>query len=643
MYTVSHAGLIELSPRGGVKRANVLGARLLGYESPASLIEAARKGAPLPVEIRRLVEEHLEEVRTGTPVDVIASLQRPDGGDIRCRLTLVGCARKDDATVVLVNAARGDPIPALDEILRFHQSHVAESLFRQLADAIPQIVWVASAQGEVEYLNRRWFELTGEEEGEKTPSLSFTEHIDVDDLAKVAETIEHSVATGDVFYAEIRFLARDGSYRWHLARAVPLYGEPDQLPKWLGTGTDIEEQKRTEDALREEQRRKDEFLATLGHELRNPLTPIRNAVTLLENPGLPPSEQDRAKAIIQRQVGHMARLVDDLLDVARIITGNVVLRREDLDLVQLLRACIDDHRDAFQRRGLRLESRIPESIPCMVNVDAARISQMVGNLLDNAQKYTHPGDVTSVELTKRPDRGLAVLCVRDTGIGMSQEALRKIFVPFSHLGRKVGQAGETGLGLGLSLVKGLVELHGGSVEVKSDGLGCGTEFVVELPLASEQAVAASGPSPSAPLSTGQSILIIEDNEDAAESLRMLLAMEGHVVAVAGNAEDGILQARRVRPDVILSDIGLPGKLNGYDVARVLRQEMPETRLIAVSGYGQEQDLKVALAAGFEQQLTKPFDEQDLMGLLARPALQQTPRSTAPGPQDELGYRRPRRG
>lgn len=641
MYVVAQAGLIEVSARGGVKRANALGARLLGYESPASLIEAAQKGAPPAATISRLVAEHQQDVRSGNPVDVVVSLQRPNGAEVRCRLTLVSRGNEEDATLVLVNAARGDPIPAIDEMSRFREAHAAESLFRQLADAIPQIVWVASAHGVIEHLNRRWFELTGEEEGERSPSSSFVEHIHPEDLVKVADAVDHSVATGDVFFAEIRLRTRDGSFRWFLARAVPLYGEPDQLPKWLGTGTDIEDQKRAEIELREEQRRKNEFLATLGHELRNPLTPIRNAVAVLEKDGLPLPEQARARAIIERQVRHMARLVDDLLDVARIITGNVVLHREDLDLVQLLQASIDDHSDAFARRGLRLVNRLPRE-PCMVHGDAARLCQMVGNLLDNAEKYTHPGDVTTVELTMLPDTGRAALSVRDTGIGLSQEALSKLFTPFSHLGRKVGQAGETGLGLGLSLVKGLADLHGGSVVAKSDGLGCGTEFVIELPLAPEQAAVGCEANPSSEPSTGQRILIIEDNEDAAETLRMLLMMEGHEVAVAADAEDGIRQARGMRPDVILSDIGLPGKLNGYDVARVLRQELAETRLIAVSGYGQEQDLKAALAAGFEHQLTKPFDHQDLMAVLSRPGAQQTARPAGPGRREVLEPGRVRR-
>jgi CheY-like chemotaxis protein len=339
--------------------------------------------------------------------------------------------------------------------------------------------------------------------------------------------------------------------------------------RWLGTATDIEEQKQTQRVAEDESQRKSDFLAVLAHELRNPLTPIRNAAQLLARSrdagaGVP----DRAVRIIERQVAQMARLIDDLLDLSRIARGKVLLRKERLDVAAVVRTAVDDRREAFERKALTVETRLPAA-PLWLVADGARVAQTVGNLLENSEKYTEPGGHVWVQLAE--EAGGAALRVSDDGVGLSAEAKRHLFEPFVQT-----RKGRGGLGLGLSLVKSLAELHGGRVGAESDGEGCGACFTVWLPGAGPQVaregLVGAAPSPSGPaFAQRRRILVIEDNADAAESLRLILELDGHEVTVTATGEEGVAKARELRPEVVLSDIGLPG-MSGYEVARTLRAD-----------------------------------------------------------------------
>ncbi len=392
-----------------------------------------------------------------------------------------------------------------------------------------------------------------------------------------------------------------------------------------GIDRDISERKRTEAELRrrteqlvEADRRKDEFLAMLGHELRNPLAPIRNCLHILRSPRLSGDQGDRARLTIERQVLHLSRLVDDLLDIARISRGKILLRRERLDLVEAVRATVEDQRQDLEAAGLAVALDLPAE-PLWIDGDPTRLSQAVGNLLNNAGKFTEPGGRITVVAQRELGSGTAAVAVRDTGIGMEPELLARAFEPFSQAERGPDR-GRGGLGLGLALVKALVELHGGSVEAASPGLGRGTEVVLRLPLT---AVAEEGdmvevPAEAAP-ERPRRCLVIEDNVDAAESLAMLLQLSGHETEVAFDGAVGIAKARSFRPDVVLCDIGLPGRLDGHGVARAFRAdpELQRTFLIALTGYGQEEDRRRALDAGFDAHLTKPADIEELKRLLAK--------------------------
>ncbi|ABS26558.1 ATP-binding protein [Anaeromyxobacter sp. Fw109-5] len=370
--------------------------------------------------------------------------------------------------------------------------------------------------------------------------------------------------------------------------------------------SDISERKRVEEKLREADRRKSEFLGVLSHELRNPLAPIRNSTLILERAPAGSPAAVRAREVIQRQTEHLSRLVDDLLDVERIARGKVQLSRTRLDLRDVVRKTCDDHRSVLEQGGVEMRLDLPFG-PVWVEGDATRISQVVGNLLHNAAKFTAAGGRVEVEVASREENGL--IAVRDTGAGMIPEDLERIFQPFAQGEQGLART-EGGLGLGLALVKGLVELHGGSVRARSKGPGRGSELTVRLPLAAAGATTLRrrGRAETAP----RRILVIEDNLDAGQTLADLLELEGHRAHVASDGREGIALARELKPDVVLCDIGLPD-MSGHDVARALRSDatLRSTRLIALTGYAQPEDRQRAREAGFDGHLPKPPDLEEL--------------------------------
>jgi PAS domain S-box-containing protein len=365
--------------------------------------------------------------------------------------------------------------------------------------------------------------------------------------------------------------------------------------------------------LRDADQQKSHFLAVLSHELRNPLTPIRNSLYVLERAEPGSAQERRAKEIIERQVNQLARLVDDLLDVTRLTRGKLRLSMQRLDLASLVRHTIQDHLRQFEHAGIALEVSIQSETPLWLEGDSARLAQALGNLLSNAAKFTPKGG--QVRLTVENQTGeMAVLRLSDTGIGIAPDFVHRLFEPFvqadSALDRSHG-----GLGLGLTLVKGVVEAHGGSVEAQSSGPGTGSTFVLRLPiecrntLGSEMESATTSP-------PSLRILIIEDNMDAADTLRDLLELKGHQVNVAYTGNDGVTLAKETKPNLVLCDIGLPG-FDGYCVARAIRKEpsLAATRLVALSGYTQPRDVLSGREAGFDDHVAKPVTLERLEAVL----------------------------
>jgi two-component system CheB/CheR fusion protein len=362
----------------------------------------------------------------------------------------------------------------------------------------------------------------------------------------------------------------------------------------------------------EASRRKDDFLALLGHELRNPLAPLRNSLALLSLPNVPIETAKRARAMMERQIGHLTRLLDDLLDVSRIERGKIELKRTTFDLTALVRSAVEDHRPAAESRRVSLSSEVPaRRLP--VTADATRVAQAVGNLVQNALKFTPEGGRIAVRLTE--SEGRAVLDVEDSGIGMDAGTVDTVFEPFHQADPRRG-----GLGLGLAVARRLVELNGGALDASSPGVGKGSRFTLTLPLSAAPAVEAppAAPPALAPAAARRRVLIVEDNVDAADSLATFLELLGHEVSIARDGREGIARAMTLAPEVVLCDIDLP-EVDGYGVASALRSEpsLRTTVLVAMSGYGQAEDKRRAHETGFDAHLTKPTDPASLERLLAR--------------------------
>ncbi len=382
------------------------------------------------------------------------------------------------------------------------------------------------------------------------------------------------------------------------------------------------------DRLEESNRAKDRFLATLAHELRNPLAPIRTGLEILKrDPGNGPGAQ-RARATMERQVSHMVKLIDDLLDIARVNTGRFRIQPEPVSLRQVLEVALEACQPAMESNGLQLAVEHAEPDPVVV-VDPVRLTQAVSNLVGNATKFTPEGGRISVRSTVDDERGLGI-AVQDTGIGLATDELPRLFDLFSQV--RTGQPySKGGLGLGLFLVRSIAELHGGRVSASSAGHGQGACFEIWLPASvvrrrapGPEAPAAAGAAPATPASAGRRVLVVDDNMDAAQTLAMMLQMLGHDAQTAFDGAAGLQAYEGFRPDVTVLDIGMPG-MDGYEVARRIRARHGRAAfLVALTGWGSEQDRADARLAGFDAHLTKPVSIEDLQGVLASPATRAAP-------------------
>ena len=402
-------------------------------------------------------------------------------------------------------------------------------------------------------------------------------------------------------------------------------GGPPALPSLPALPAVAEKSER-----REEAGSRREFLADLAHHLRNPLAPIVNSLHIARLPNVSEEQRESLRELTERQVLELTRLIDDLLDVSRLTSGKVTLKMEHLDLCDLVRSTVLASAGRLALRDLRLTLALPEP-SLWTRGDRVRLAQALAYLLENACAHSEPGGEIALDLgveakggveanggaapaaPAAPDWRLAVLTVRDHGEGIGEDLLPRIFEPFSQGEVVAGDGpGLGGMGLGLALVKSLVEMHGGTIEAASEGPGRGSIFTLRLPLAPmrEESLLAD--------SRSHRILIVEDNVDAAESLRLFLVLTGHAVTVAHDGPEGVAQARETQPEVVLCDIGLPGEMDGYAVARALRRdpELAFTRLIALTGYGQAEDRRLASEAGFDLHLTKPTDPEALLRVLA---------------------------
>jgi PAS domain S-box-containing protein len=736
------ADRFQLTPEQVIGRtvAEVLGTEV--YERLRPLIEAALRG--------ERVEQELE-----LPYQ-----------DVGKRIMLARLAPNLDSQSQVL----GFVAVITDVTERRRTDEAKDASFRRLADSLPQMVWMARADGHTDYFNERWYQFTGYPRGQ-TGDKSWTGIVHPDDLQRTLETWYEAVRRATPYEIEYRFFDRQtNAYRWQLGRALPLLNPDGSVARWFGTCTDIDDQKRAEqasrflaeasrmlstlvdypaaletvarlavpdfadwcavdvveddgtmgrlshagsaeldfqppalqsghpamitdisdgmlvncardeahlqqlrhaglkssitvplkagtevvgvltfltagsgrryheadltlaqelayragiaienarlyNAARAADRHKDEFLAVLAHELRNPLAPIRTALQLIRMPPDDPERRERACEVMDRQVLHMVRLVDDLLDVSRITSGKIELRKGREDLAAVVHRAVETSRPMIEAAGHQLSVSLPAE-PIFVEADATRLAQVFSNLLNNAAKYTPRGGTVSI--SAEGEDGAAVVRVRDSGEGIPADMLTRIFDMFSQVDRSVEKA-HGGLGIGLTLAKRLVELHDGIIEAASEGPGTGSEFVVRLPISTVGMPEAAAAPHSASVSgvAARRILVVDDNHDAADGLAEVLRLHGHQVGTANNGPEALRLAMRFRPHAVLLDLGMPN-MSGYETAQLLRARLGTSVLIvATTGWGQDEHRQRSHRSGFDHHLVKPVDPDAVRELLKR--------------------------
>ncbi len=473
-----------------------------------------------------------------------------------------------------VEAVAGTTRDVTDRRQAEEASRETERRWRNLAEALPNLVWTDLPNGQCDYLSSQWRTYTGIPEEELLGFNWLERVIHPDDRERTLACWLTAVADKGVYDLEYRIRRHDGEYRWFKTRGVPIRDETGQIVKWFGTCTDMEDQKRAVETLSEADRRKDEFLATLAHELRNPLAPIRNSLEILKMPRVDAVMVQQTRDMMERQVHHLVRLVDDLLDVSRVMRGKIELRPEPIELASVVARAVETAQPLIQIQQHRLDiSMSSESL--MLDADPVRLAQVIGNLLTNAAKYTEANG--QIWLSAWRDGDQAVLKVRDNGIGIAPDMLPHIFDLFVQADHASTKA-QGGLGIGLTLVKNLVEMHGGRVEALSAGLGKGCEFLIYLPLMDRRTLPEDNGAAQeiqTVKSTGHRLMVVDDNQDAANTLSMLLRLQGHEVQVTHDGHAALKIATAFKPDMIFLDIGMPG-IDGYEVARQVRT-MPGLR------------------------------------------------------------------
>lgn len=513
------------------------------------------------------------------------------------------------------------------------ERRLSEAEFRTFVDSIPTLAWTAKPDGWIDFYNRRWYDYTGTTFESQQGWGWVTVH-DPEDLPRILELFRRSLVSGEPWEDEFRLRrASDGMLRWHLSRMLPVRDEHGRLLRWFGTNTDIHDQKlataeharmlEAEQRAREQaeatNRAKDEFLAVVSHELRTPLHAILGWAQLLA--GDPSDDIARWRdgiERIERNALQQARLIEDLLDVSRIIAGKLEIERAPVDLAAALRAAIDDHRLGAERRGIVIEVEIAERVP-PVSGDGARLQQIVGNILGNAIKFSL--DRGRVEVALRGEGESVVLVIADHGIGLAPEVAEHLFERFwqadrSHTRRRGG------LGLGLAIAHHLVQLHGGCIEVHSDGVGTGARFTVRLPHdgAPAGSVAPSRPSAGLPSLAGLCVLAVDDDDGAREVIAAVLAACGAQVTTAASVAEAMHALALARIDVIVSDLAMPDH-DGFSLLAAVRgladPSMAAIPVIACSAHGGRADDQRSLAAGFARHLAKPIQA----GALARAILE----------------------
>jgi PAS domain S-box-containing protein len=501
-----------------------------------------------------------------------------------------------------------------------------EGRLRTLADAVPQLVWMADADGYIFWYNQRWYDYTGTSP-EQMEGWGWQSLHDPEMLPLVVERWKASIETGEPFEMEFPLKGADGVFRWFLTRVNPLRDSHGRIVRWFGTNTDVDEQRRTAEELREANRLKDEFLATVSHELRTPLTAILGWAHMLRVKRFDEKSSANALETIERNAHAQAQLIEDLLDVSRIIAGNLRLDIRQVEPGSFIETAVEALRPAAEAKGVRIQ-RVLDTGVVSVAGDPARLQQVVWNLLSNAIKFTPKGGSVQVRL-ERIDSHIEI-AVSDTGAGIKAEFLPHVFERFRQADQKTTRQ-HGGLGLGLAIVRHLVELHGGTVEADSRGEGQGATFVVKLPVVAvyQKEIVAGRVHPAAGDSLpayvyperldGLKVLVVDDEVDTRELFKAGIGQCGAEVVTAGSAREALATLQEMRPDLLISDIGMPGE-DGYELIRKVRA-LPAARggeipAIALTAYARTEDRLRALRAGYQMHIVKPVELAELVAVMA---------------------------
>jgi PAS domain S-box-containing protein len=560
------------------------------------------------------------------PIESLTELQSPDSRVISVplvengrRVAMLSVSSTEprewsDSELQIARGVAEIVWPALEKSRTDRRVTMSEERLR-LAQSVAQLgTWDWDPETRLMYFSPESRQILGLKSEGAQVQEEWRRNLHIKDAATVSAMLEECATTraGEL---EFRYQHPERGERWIYSRAGLV--EHAGHRHIVGIYLDVTERREAEEALREVNQRKDEFLAMLAHELRNPLAPIRNAAQLLNVHSSGKPEIEWARAVIERQTKHLVRLVDDLLDVSRMVRGQITLQRRPVELAEIVNNAVETSRPLIRLRRHHLTVQIPEE-PVRLEADLTRVSQVISNLLNNAAKYTDDGG--QIRLDAAVDNGLVIIRVRDTGLGVDPDLLPHVFDLFTQADRTPDRS-QGGLGIGLTLVKRLVELHGGTVEARSEGLGSGAEFIVRLPVIEggapmAPAVPSRVPVVAPPDARGLRILIVDDNVDAADSIAMLLRMEGHQTRSVNTARAALLAVPDFQPEVVLLDIGLP-EMDGYEVARRLRANNGKhrIRLVAVTGYGQPADRRRAEQAGFDEHMVKPVEPMALQNFL----------------------------
>jgi PAS domain S-box-containing protein len=609
----SDDAIVSKSLEGIIQSWNTAAERMFGYSAE----QAIGRHISLIIPPERIQEEDriIASLKAGQRVEHFETVRvRADGRPIAVSLTI---SPIKDPTGAVVGASK-----IVRDITERKRAEEERETFVRLIENSPDFIGMYDLKGIPFFINRAGLDLVGLDDLEAARRVPVASFFFPEDQDRIIHEFLPSVLKNGQGEIEVRFRNfKTGEARWMAYKVLTL---PDADGRPIGfatTSQDVTERKRLNDDLHrlaadlsDADRRKNEFLALLAHELRNPLAPISNTVRALCRGAVDKETVRSASELLERQVGQVSRLVDDLLDMSRISRGKIELRQDRIELAPIIEQAVETARPQFRKLSHELTVTLPPH-PVYLNADRARLTQVVANLLNNAAKFTDAGG--HVWLTVEQDGNQATIRVRDTGIGIAADQLPHVFDMFAQADTSLERSRD-GLGIGLTLVKTLVDLHGGTVEARSAGLGRGSEFLVRLPVvvgAAGMKAASQVNEPS--LVASRRVLVVDDSEDGAESMAMILQFSGHETFKAYDGVAAIEAAERFRPDLVLLDIGLP-RMNGYQVCQRLRQEPwgRDLTIVALTGWGQEEDRNRSKEAGFDAHMVKPVDFDALLQLLA---------------------------